>query len=72
MFIVEAIGQDCLRLIWEQAGSTKANESEHKTGLGWVFNFKLGCFDDVHVYLSMWMHAHIYSCKLGPGLVLLA
>jgi hypothetical protein len=24
------------------------------------------------MYLSMWTHAHIYSWKLGPGLVLLA
>ncbi len=24
------------------------------------------------MYLSTWRHAHIYSLKLGPGLVLLA
>ncbi len=27
------------------------NGREPKTGLGLVFNFKLGCFDDVHVLI---------------------
>ncbi len=31
-------------------GSTKANGREPKTCLGRVFNFKLGCFNDVHVF----------------------
>jgi len=32
-------------------GSAKANGREPKTGLGRVFNFKSGCFDDVHVLI---------------------
>ncbi len=32
-------------------GSTKANGREPKTGLGPVFNIKLGCFDDVYVLI---------------------
>jgi hypothetical protein len=32
-------------------GCTKANGREPKTGLGRVFNFKLGCFDDVRVFI---------------------
>ncbi len=31
------------------SGSAKANGREPKTSLGWVFNYKLGCYDDVHV-----------------------
>ncbi len=34
-----------------RAGSAKANMREPKTGLGQVFNFKLGCFDDEHVLI---------------------
>ncbi len=41
----------------EQTGSTKINKKESYTGLCLVFNFKLGCFDDVHA----WMYVHIYS-----------
>ncbi len=52
-------------------GSTKANGREPKTCLARVFNNKLGCFK-MCMYLSMLMHAHIYSWKLGPSLVLLA
>jgi len=33
------------------SGSAKANGIEPNTGLGRVFNFKLGCFDDVHVLI---------------------
>jgi hypothetical protein len=33
------------------AGSAKANGREPKTGLGRVFNFKSGCFDDVHILI---------------------
>ncbi len=40
------------------AGSTKDNGREPKTGLGWVFNYKLGCYDDVHVI--MYTDAHPY------------
>ncbi len=32
-------------------GSAKANGKEPKTGMGRVFNFKLGCFDDVRVLI---------------------
>ncbi len=32
-------------------GSTKANGREPKTGLGLVFNFIIGCFDDVLVLI---------------------
>ncbi len=53
------------------AGSVKANGREPKTGLGWVFNFKLGCLM-MRIYLFTWTQAHIYSWKLTPGLVLLA
>jgi hypothetical protein len=35
------------------AGSAKASGREPKTGLGRVFNYKLGCFDDVHVYTDV-------------------
>jgi hypothetical protein len=34
-------------------GSTKTNWRELKTCLGRVFNYKLGCFDDVHVFISV-------------------
>jgi hypothetical protein len=52
--------------------SLKANEREPKTCLGWVFIYKLGCLNDVHVLISTWMHAHICSWKLGPISVLLS
>jgi hypothetical protein len=35
----------------ELSGSRKVNAKEPKTCLGQVFNFKLGCFDDVHLLL---------------------
>jgi hypothetical protein len=35
--------------VW--AGNAKANGREPKTGLGRVFNFKLGCFDNVRVLI---------------------
>ncbi len=39
-----------------QPGSTKANGRQPKTCLGLVFNYKLGCYDDVHVlyYVDAW------------------
>ncbi len=40
------------------AGSAKANGREHKASLGRVFNYKLGCYDDVHVI--MYTDAHPY------------
>ncbi len=40
------------------AGSAKANGREPKTGLGRVFNYMLGCYDDVHVI--MYTDAHPY------------
>ncbi len=36
---------------WAGAGSAKANRREPKTYLGQVFNYKLGCFDDVHALI---------------------
>jgi len=32
-------------------GRTKANGREPKTCLGRVFNYKLGCYDDVHLLI---------------------
>ncbi len=40
-------------------GSAKANGKEYKTGLGRVFNFKLGCFDYVHVLIYADAHPHL-------------
>jgi hypothetical protein len=39
-------------------GSVKADWREPKTCLSWVFNYKLGCFDDVYVfiYVDEWQH----------------
>ncbi len=51
--------------------SMKANGREPKPCLGQVFNYRLDCFSDVHVFIYVG-HTHIYSWKLGPGLVLLA
>ncbi len=34
-----------------QAGRAKANGREPKTCLDPVFNYKLGCFNDVHVFI---------------------
>jgi len=34
-----------------QLGSAKANGREPKTCQGRVFNYKLGCFPDVHVFI---------------------
>jgi len=48
-----------------EPGSKKANWREPKTCLGRVFNYKLGCFEDVH-------ETHVYGCTLGPGFVLLS
>jgi len=43
----------------DKEGRAKANGREPKTGLGWVFNFKLGCFDDVHVLIYADAHTHL-------------
>jgi hypothetical protein len=40
-------------------GSAKANGKEPKTGLDRVFNFKLGCFDDVHVLIYADARPHL-------------
>jgi hypothetical protein len=40
-------------------GSTKANGREPKASVGLVFNFKLGCFDDVHVLISANARPHL-------------
>ncbi len=45
---------------YSTTGSTKANVREPKTCSGRVFNYKLGCFDDVHVLIYVEV-AHIYS-----------
>ncbi len=48
---------------WQQVekqlklGSAKANRREPKTCLGRVFNYKLGCFEDVH-------ETHVSGCTL--------
>jgi len=31
-----------------------------KTGLGRVFNYKLGCYDDVHVIMYTDAHPYLY------------
>ncbi len=36
---------------WVPSGSTKANGREPKICLGRVFNYKLACFNDVHVFI---------------------
>ncbi len=38
------------------SGSAKANGREPETCLGRVFNYKLGCFNDVHVLI------YVYAC----------
>ncbi len=40
-------------------GCAKANGREPKTYLGRVFNYKLGCFDDVHVHIFMDASPHL-------------
>jgi hypothetical protein len=42
-----------------EAGSEKANGREPKTCLGRVFNYKLGCFDDMHVLIYVDAHPHL-------------
>ncbi len=42
-----------------KAGSVKANGREPNTGLGKVFNFKLGCFDDEYLLIYMDAHPHL-------------
>ncbi len=64
--------KDMLSFVSSIAGSTKAKGREPKTGLGQIFNYKLGCYEDVHVIMYTDAHTHIYSWKLGPGFVLLA
>jgi hypothetical protein len=43
----------------DHVGSAKVNRREPKTGLGWVFNFKLGCFDDVRVLIYADARPHL-------------
>jgi hypothetical protein len=43
----------------DEAGSAKANGREPKTGLGRVFNFKLGCLDDVRVVIYADARQHL-------------
>jgi hypothetical protein len=42
------------------SGCAKGNGSEHKTGLGRVFDFKLGCFDDVQVLIYVDACPHLW------------
>jgi len=44
---------------WVRPGSVKANGREPKICLGWVFNYKLGCFDDVHVLIYVDARPHL-------------
>ncbi len=37
----------------------KANGREPKTRLGQVYNYKLGCFDDVHVLIYVYAYPHL-------------
>ncbi len=53
-------------------GSAKAHGREPKTCLGRVFNYISQAVLMMCMYSSTWMHDHIYSSKLGLGLVLLA
>ncbi len=46
-------------LIFTLGGSTEAKGREPKTCLGRVFNYKLGCFDDVHVFIYVDAHLHL-------------
>ena len=46
------------------AGSAKANRREPKSCLGRVFKYKLGCFDDVHVFIYVDAQPHL---KLKQG-----
>jgi ACS family sodium-dependent inorganic phosphate cotransporter-like MFS transporter 9 len=41
------------------AGSEKANGREPKTCLSRVFNYKLGCFDDVFVFIFVDARPHL-------------
>jgi hypothetical protein len=43
-----------------KAGSAKAKGREPENCLCRVFDYKLGCFDDVHVYINV-DAPHIYS-----------
>jgi len=52
----------------DEAGSAKANGGEPKTGLGRVFNFKLGCLDDVHVVIYADARQHL-QLKTRPRFV---
>jgi hypothetical protein len=46
-------------LLYTRPWSVKANGREHKTGLGRVFNFKLGFVDDVHVFIYADAYPHL-------------
>jgi hypothetical protein len=42
------------------AGSSEANGRDTKTCLGQVFNYKLGCFDDVHILIYVDSRPHLW------------
>ncbi len=64
-------------MLYDKLGSAKANGREPKTGLGQFFNYKFGCFDDVHVLIYADAHPHLqfimppesicnkYFCAIG-------
>ncbi len=41
-------------------GSAKANRREPKTCLGRVFSYKLGCFNNVHVFIHVDVRPHLW------------
>jgi hypothetical protein len=47
------------RLPLQHEFPAKANGREPKTCLGQVFNYKLGCFDDLHVLIYVGAHPYL-------------
>ncbi len=52
-------GESTLLIFHWQWGSAKANGREPETCLGRVFNYKLGCFNDVHVFIYVDARPHL-------------
>ncbi len=44
---------------YDEAGSSKANGRVPKTCLGLIFNYNLGCFDDMQVLIYVDMHPYL-------------
>jgi hypothetical protein len=53
--ILIIVSADLIMTIW----SAKANGRVPKTCLGQVFNYKLGCFDDMHVLIYVDARPHL-------------